>query len=230
MEFWKDIKGYRGYYQISNLGRIRSCDRDISDINKTQHIKGKIIKPTNNGNGYLIVSLRINGKRKNHYVHRLVAESFIDNLENKPEVNHKDFNPYNNCVNNLEWSTRKENILYSNVNGRYDNARKLLGARNVDDALKKSIIYEKEILKRFDNGESITNISTTLHMEDRYVKKIILKYRKKYILCVETNEKFRFIKDANLKYGVTTVKDAISGRQKTAAGYHWKSVIECLIN
>lgn len=75
-----------------------------------------MIKGTDNGNGYLIVSLRVRGKRKNHYIHRLVAETFIDNPLNKKEVNHIDFNKRNNNASNLEWATRQENIDHSIVN------------------------------------------------------------------------------------------------------------------
>ena len=109
-EIWKDIKGYEGLYQVSNLGNVRSMDRITRDGRK---IKGKNIKPHTNGNSrYLRAALCNNGKIKYENIHRLVAKAFIPNPENKPEVNHKDENPSNNLIDNLEWMTSKENSNY----------------------------------------------------------------------------------------------------------------------
>lgn len=114
IEIWKPIKGYEDYYEVSNLGRVRSKDRIIYRTKKGfQHKPGIIMNPTGNGNGYLIVPLNRHGKRKNHYVHRLVAEAFIDNPKCKPQVNHLDHNRKNNNAENLEWVTCTENIRYS---------------------------------------------------------------------------------------------------------------------
>lgn len=118
-DIWKNIKGYEGWYQVSNTGKIRSMDRTITYWNKkyncfvNQKTKGKIIKPTDNGSGYLTVHLRVNKHRKMFYIHRLVAETFLINDENKKEINHKDYNKYNNNVDNLEWVTRQENVNHS---------------------------------------------------------------------------------------------------------------------
>ena len=117
-EVWKDIKNYEGLYQISNKGNVRSVNRVY--FQKSSHntymykkYKGKMLAKTDNGNGYLIVHLLKNGKRKPCYVHRLVAEHFILNPNNYNEVNHKDFNKKNNNINNLEWVSRKINVNYS---------------------------------------------------------------------------------------------------------------------
>ena len=115
-ELWKDIRGYEGFYQISNRGRIRSIAvrRYLGKYQRMEIIKReKIMTPTDNGHGYLVVHLKANNNRKVSYIHRLVAEHFIDNPENKPEVNHKDYNRHNNDVNNLEWVSRQENVNYS---------------------------------------------------------------------------------------------------------------------
>jgi hypothetical protein len=118
-EVWNDIPNYKGWYQVSNLGNVRSVDRIISQFsrwgkNVPRLMPGRDLTPTGNGNGYLIVSLHSETvKRKNHYVHRLVAESFCDNPLKKPYVNHKDYNTKNNMFSNLEWVTQKENIRYS---------------------------------------------------------------------------------------------------------------------
>ena len=108
MEIWRDIDGYNGLYQISNKGRVKSlkCGKE------------RILRPRDNGNGYLNVVLYKNTASQSRYIHRLVAEVFIPNLENKPQVNHKDENKLNNCVNNLEWATAKENSNYGSRNER----------------------------------------------------------------------------------------------------------------
>lgn len=116
-EEWRDIKGYEGLYQVSNLGRVRSLDRYIiNKSNKRQYYNGKIL----NGNirqGYLKLTLSKNNSQKTIPIHILVAKTFIPNPESKPEVNHIDGNKANNCVNNLEWVTRSENELHAYKNG-----------------------------------------------------------------------------------------------------------------
>lgn len=108
-EVWKDIPGYEGMYQISNLGRVKSLG---STIREGWNLKEKILKLTKEPKGYLKVGLRKNGKIKTVRVHRLVAESFVANPENLPEVNHKDENKENNLADNLEWCTTKYNAGY----------------------------------------------------------------------------------------------------------------------
>lgn len=115
-EIWKDIKGYEGKYQISNLGRIKSL-YFTSNIYKKKFYREKILKQNSSGNGYSMVHLCKNNKTKKARIHRLVAETFIPNPENKPQVNHKDGNKLNNKVDNLEWCTCKENIIHARKNG-----------------------------------------------------------------------------------------------------------------
>ena len=104
MEIFKDVKGYKGYYEISNLGRVRSTS-----------YKGKrILKPAITKNGYLNVVFCINQKKEHKLIHRLVAETFIPNINNYSTVNHKDENKLNNCVENLEWLSIEDNNRYSN--------------------------------------------------------------------------------------------------------------------
>lgn len=100
-EVWKDIKGYEGLYQISNLGRVKS-------LRSNQFLSGG-----NNGNGYQFVFLCNKKVNKRFYIHRLVALHFIPTKNNKLQVNHKDGNKSNNCVENLEWCTNKENLIHS---------------------------------------------------------------------------------------------------------------------
>ena len=113
IEFWKDIKGYEGFYQVSNLGRVKSLSRSIYySKGYTVYRKGKIKKPSFDKNGYPQIGLCKNGTVITRKIHRLVAEAFIPNPENKPEINHKDENKTNNYVDNLEWVTEKENVNY----------------------------------------------------------------------------------------------------------------------
>ncbi len=110
-EIWKAVAGYEGKYEVSTLGRVKV----ITFTNNRYAGKpwNHIMKPFDNGSGYMVVSLTQNGKRKNHYVHRLVATAFLERPDGKTEVNHIDHNRSNNCVSNLEWTTVEENIRYS---------------------------------------------------------------------------------------------------------------------
>lgn len=115
-EEWKDISGYEGKYQVSNLGHVKSVDREVIDRKCKRIFKGVEIKPWINhrqGHGYyLSVTLSWKGKTVKRQVHRLVAEAFIPNPENKPHVNHKDGNCMNNSIENLEWVTPLENNIH----------------------------------------------------------------------------------------------------------------------
>ena len=113
IEIWKDYKNYEGLYQASNLGRMRSLDRWVkSKSGSVRLCKGKILKLCTDKYGYLNVSLYKNNKVKTYLVHRIIAETFLPNTDNLPCVNHKDENPLNNVVSNLEWCTYSYNNSY----------------------------------------------------------------------------------------------------------------------
>ena len=101
-EYWKPVVGYEGHYQVSNFGRVKSI----------KFGKERILKPKKNKFGYLCINLYKNNIKKEYKVHRLVAEAFIDNPDNLPQVNHRDENKLNNNADNLEWCTHEYNINY----------------------------------------------------------------------------------------------------------------------
>lgn len=113
-ELWKDIKGYKGLYQVSNLGRVRSLDRSVIDKKgRVLTFQGRLLRPAKSKKGgYLRVILSKDGQSKTCKVHRLVAQAFIPNPYGLPCVNHKDEITTNNCVNNLEWCTWAYNDNY----------------------------------------------------------------------------------------------------------------------
>ena len=103
---WKDIEGYEGLYQVSTDGNVKS-------LRKHNHKNPIILKPKLTWDGYYDITLYYDGKPKSIRVHRIVAETFIPNKENKPQVNHIDGNKLNNCVTNLEWVTNIENHVHA---------------------------------------------------------------------------------------------------------------------
>lgn len=110
MEEWRDIEGYEGLYQVSNEGRVKALDRFVDNYWGTkQFVRERILKATNDKNGYLTVSLCKDGKEKKSKVHRLVAEAFIPNTENKPCIDHINTIKDDNRVDNIRWCTPKEN-------------------------------------------------------------------------------------------------------------------------
>ena len=120
IEVWKDVSGFEGYYQVSNLGNVRSCDRVVTcGRNGYRKLKGKDLSCTINSVGYCVVLLQKDGVQKESWrVHRLVAIHFLEKPEGKDVINHIDHNRANNCVNNLEWCTNKENTAHMHAAGR----------------------------------------------------------------------------------------------------------------
>ena len=113
MEIWKPVIGFEGSYEVSQLGNVRSIDRKRTyKDGRVACFKGKALKPVLNGDGYLQVQLNMAQKTKTMRVHRMVAEAFIPNDGNLPEVNHKDENKLNNSVRNLEWCDHLYNSRY----------------------------------------------------------------------------------------------------------------------
>jgi hypothetical protein len=108
-EIWKDIPEYEGMYQISNLGNVKSQHYNHMSGQKP----GKLLKVTLMKNGYVSLGLRMCDTNKTHLLHRLIAEAFIPNPDNKPNINHINAIRNDNCIENLEWCTQSENILHA---------------------------------------------------------------------------------------------------------------------
>lgn len=119
-EQWKDIEGYEGLYQVSNLGRIK-CIRVITGRDRITKCKNLILKPEITRTGYLRISLQY-GIKSRKLIHRLVAESFIPNPNNLPEVNHRIGDKADNRASNLEWVTKSSNIKHAFAIGLKSNA------------------------------------------------------------------------------------------------------------
>lgn len=116
-EIWKDIKGYEGLYQVSNYGRIKALSKTVNRGKCHRSWKEHYLKYGVDNRGYYKTHLSKNGVNKTVKVHRIVAQTFINNQLNKKEVNHKDGNKQNNTVDNLEWVTKSENQLHAYKTG-----------------------------------------------------------------------------------------------------------------
>lgn len=115
MEKWKDIDGYEGLYQVSNFGRVRSLDKVVYfKDGRRKFMKGKVLKFKRTKNGYLQIHLYKDNSYKAFYIHRLVAQAFVDNPDNLPEINHKSEDKTDNRVCNLEYCTHLYNMRYGN--------------------------------------------------------------------------------------------------------------------
>lgn len=161
-EVWKDISGYKGLYQISSLGNIRSTSKTrINKWKKPYKISGKLLKPSLRGGYRIIVLYQGDVKRKTFAVSRLVAQAFIPNPKNKPEVNHKDGIRINDFYKNLEWSTKSENVIHSySVLHRYasnfgKNNNLPISVRQVDKKTRKVLNRFRSMTK----AQDVTGIS-----------------------------------------------------------------------
>lgn len=172
IEIWKDIPEYEGYYQVSNLGNVRSLDRirETHPSAKKQFKvfkKGFLLTPDLTHGGYLRFSLSKDKKTKKFSSHRLVAQAFIPNPENKEQVNHKDGNKLNNSIDNLEWCTGSENIRHAYKNG----LQSQVGEKNAASKLTNEQV--KEIKVKLLNGVSPKEISNSYPIHRTSVYDII---------------------------------------------------------
>ena len=136
-EVWRDIEGYEGLYQVSNMGRVKSLERKFPIWHGGERVqKERILKQAVTHNGYLRVTLYTGNKPKTLKVHRLVCQAFHENPDNKPQVNHINEDKTDNRACNLEWSTCKQNINHRSRNERVAKALgKPIGQYKLDGQL-----------------------------------------------------------------------------------------------
>lgn len=166
-EIWKDIKEYEGLYKVSNLGRVKSLERYKNNHGKQQLIPESIKSTRKDKQGYLLLDLYKDNKQKTIRIHRLVAEHFIENPNNKETVNHIDGNKENNTVNNLEWATFKEQNkhFYKNNLKSRDNINKAVKAMNKAQAKKVKCLNNGVIYESASEAARIVGVSGSLVMK-----------------------------------------------------------------
>ena len=203
-EIWKDIQGYEGLYQVSNLGNVRSVDRTIVDSLGREHpYKGQILKPMLVAHGYLEVNLSKGDKRKPVNIHRLVAKEFIPNPHNLPEINHIDENKQNNAAYNLEWCTSKYNANYGTRNER------VMCARMKNSKWQKAIQdHTRKLGKRYGRINGLNNSKPVLQysVDGKFIKEWVSMREVKRELSIDN----------------CSIARCCNGKQKTAGHYIWK--------
>lgn len=214
-EIWKDIEGYEGLYQVSNLGRIKSLGRTIEKIGP----KGKVFYRTypqknlvckKDTKGYYRTNLALNGINKTVKVHRIVAQAFIPNPENKSQVNHIDGNKENNNVSNLEWCNNQENQDHSWKTGLRKRGREHWSYGKQPQGFKKYYETHKGIRHPSYGKRGILS---------KCSKKVI-QYDKKGSIIKQWDS----IADVEREIGVRkcNIIECCKNRRKTAGGYIWK--------
>ena len=244
-EEWRPIIGYNNKYEVSNKGNVRCLNyKNTNEV--------KILTPYKTNRGYLRVDLYANGKSYHHSIHRLVAEAFILNPDNLPQVNHKDENPLNNHVNNLEWCTVSYNINYGNRNSKVS---KIL-QETKDSIPIKQYTLNGEFVKEWKGAREIerilgynqANIRHCCEKQGRYAKEFQWRYSSDtngnepiepitiYNTIPQAKPVLQYDKQGNLikewkycsmaarelGYDVSTIARCCRGDYQIAYGYVWK--------
>lgn len=214
-EEWKDVKGYEGYYKVSNYGRVMS-------LNYQKRGYSQILKPKINNSGYEHYQLHKEGKFKDFLAHRLVADCFIPKEDGKDLINHKDENPRNNRVDNLEWCTNSYNVKYS-----YDlhPERKKRKGKSQKNKITERKNIKKEITRRKYNKKHTPSLKNTKHKRHGQHKPY---KHNKALIQMDLNENIIAIHKAlcvycnEMNYRSSSIIECCSGKRKTAYGYKWK--------
>lgn len=211
MEEWRDIKGYEGIYQVSNEGRIKSLERYVNGNGRNQCqklIKEKILNGTVCPYGYLAVTLHDENGQKQYKIHRLVAETFIPNPENKPQIDHINTITNDNRVSNLRWCTPTENTHNPITLDRIVKARQSDDFRKLISKLLKGRTFSDETIKKMSDA-------------------------RKGVGCVKVNQyskdgvyiaTYNSIDEARGKLGLCSgdICRCCKGIRKTCGGFVWK--------
>lgn len=227
IEEWRDIVGYEGLYQVSNLGRVKSLDCYLNDNGGLRYRKGCILKQRENKSEYKMVMFSKNQKHTHKSVHRLVAMAFPDLVEwteeakgkefDEIQVNHKNECKWDNAVWNLEWCTGKYNANYGTRNKRV--------GEKVSKALKGRKIPREQVekMRKTNTGckhseETKRKISQS-QMNRSDCSKAVLQYTKEMVFVAEYPSQ----KEASRQTGIclASINDCCNNRIKTAGGYRW---------
>jgi hypothetical protein len=180
-EQWKDIEGYLGVYQVSNLGRLRSLERECYNPRYGKFIRaGRIMKTPLHSTGYPFCTLHKDGIAKTFKVHRLVAGAFLARPSNRDYVNHKDGDKTNNNVSNLEWCTPSENMRHAHKLGLNTSLKK--GAAHHKSKLtEKDVLRIRHIFKDPKNALTKKEIANQYNISDVSISYIVLRRTWKHI-------------------------------------------------
>lgn len=244
-EIWKGIEGYEGLYEISNYGNVRSLNYKHTGVIS-------LLKPGLTKQGYLRTDLYKNNKSKHCLIHRLVAKAFIPNPNNFPQINHKDENPLNNHVDNLEWCTAKYNCNYGSHNEKVSKT-----LQEVKDSIPiKQYDLQGNFIKEWKGAREIerilgynqANIRRCCEYHGRYIKGFQWRYSSEtngeesiepitiYNTMPQSKPVLQYDKQGNLireweycsmaarelGYDVSTIAKCCRGDYQTAYGYVWK--------
>ena len=216
-EIWRNIEGYEGLYQISNIGRVKSLDRKFWNGYTWCNKKGQMIT-INKKRNYSEVRLCKDGKPKNHSVHRLVAFAFIEGYFEGAEVDHINTKKKDNRVVNLRWCTRKENCNNELTKKNNSEAQKGLQAGENNPMYGKHHNEEaKSKISKANKGRKCSE-ETRRKLSEANSKKVI---------CIKTGQVFESVMEASKKTGLSShsyISNCCRGRQKTAGGFHWEFV------
>lgn len=175
IEIWKDIPGYEGMYQVSNLGNIRGVDRYVKQMHGgLQFKKGQLLRQKKNNRGYKIIILTKYHKQKTFTIHRLVAMAFIPNPQQLPEINHIDCDKTNNRVENLEWCDRNQNLNHGERKKLHDKA---VSKAVCQYDLEGNFIHEWSSIAEAQNELKIGNISNACSGKYKKAGGYIWKYK-----------------------------------------------------
>ena len=204
-EIWKDVIGYEGYYQVSNLGRVKGLSRPIIG-NKRGYTSEHFLKESIT-RGYKSVTFSVNKQHKTMKIHRLVAICFLDNPNNYPQINHKDGNKLNNCVSNLEWCDASFNNKH-----KYE----VLGYKFSDETLHKLSQKAKGRVWSEQSRENLSNV-----LKGKRKPKLQKKVR-----CITTNEVFESIQIAGELKGIkpSNISMCCHGKIKFCKKLEWEFV------
>lgn len=246
LEVWKSINEYEGIYEVSNFGRVKrlAYDKTVCGGSK-QHCYERILKPQIRKHGYLAVVLSKECKSKSYLIHRLVAATFISNPNNLPQVNHKDENPSNNNVDNLEWCDQKYNSNYGTSKERISAKLKNGILSKPVEAYYKDGTYYRDFPSAIEASRTlnlnVSGIISCCNGSKKYKTcgNLQWKYKgsQKQIIDIRTwivqldkdgvqIQAFDSITTASKRAGVsrTAIHNNISNKSKTAGGFIWKKI------